>query len=102
MFLNSSTSTMVDGTGYTLEYTVTENQEEEEPGGITEYGIRCVLLDGESTVSEEEIRGISPNYEFVCKMLHKLIGNQVFPVHIKDIISDLLVAEYEVECNYVF
>ena len=102
MLVNSSTSTVVDGTGYTLAYTVTESQGEEEPGGRKEYGIRCVLFTGEAAIAEEEVRHISPNYEMVCRIKEKLINNQVFPVHIRDIIEDLLIIEQEVECRYAF
>ena len=77
---NSGTSVRVDGTGYTLEYAVTESRGEEEPGGIEEYGIRCVLFAEGKSVSEEEIRHISSDYGLMCRLLEKLIKNQVFQI----------------------
>ena len=99
---NSGTSVRVDGTGYTLEYAVTESRGEEEPGGIEEYGIRCVLFAEGKSVSEEEIRHISSDYGLMCRLLEKLIKNQVFPVHVKDVIEDVLFVEYEVNGAYAF
>lgn len=95
MFLNNSISTKVDGTDYTIRYSITENEAEKEIGLPTEYGIRCTLFCKGSEVSREEVMHISPNSKRVYQMLLKLVRNQVFPVHLRDVLEDLLVLEYE-------
>ena len=59
-----------------------------------EYGITCVLYGGENEiVSSEEIKCITPNFSKVNELVAILKRNQVFPVHLKEVICDLLEQE---------
>lgn len=86
--------TKVDGTGYTIEYVITQ----EEKGGNendAEYGICCKLYEAEDTVAVEEVKGITSERSLITKILFILEKNQVFPVHLREIIEDLLILEYD-------
>ncbi len=91
--LGNSANTEVANTEYTIMYTITQNADEKD---VPQYGIRCELLRGKTTVSLEEIREITPSYEKVYAMLKKLQKNQVFPAHLRDVVEDLLILEYGV------
>lgn len=94
MLLRDSINTEVTGTGYMIEYTIIQDTGEEEPGELPEYGICCALFKENETVSSEEIKCITPDYKKVQDMIQKLVRNQVFPVHLRDVIEDLLIIEY--------
>lgn len=97
-----SVSTEVEGTGYKIEYLITQNGEEEEPGELTEYGISCKLFEAETAIALEEVQGISTEFDRVEKIFNTLLRNQVFPAHLKEIIEDLLVIEFDEERSYAF
>lgn len=90
-----SVRTKVVGTGYTIEYAITQNGEEEEPGGLGEYGIRCKLYESETAVALEEVKGITINRERVKRIVDILEKHQVFPAHVRDVIEDFLIIEFE-------
>lgn len=86
-----STKTVVEGTGYTVEYTITKNASEYELESISEYGISCILYgESQEIVSSEEIKCVTPNFTKVNEMVQILKRNQVFPVHLKEIVCELL------------
>lgn len=94
--LGNSTNMEVANMEYTIAYTITQNVGGKNAEEVPQYGIRCELLSGETTVSSEEISEITPSYEKVCSILQKLEKNQVFPAHLRDVIEDLLMIEYTV------
>lgn len=95
MLLVEGVSAKVEGTGYTIEYAITQKGEEEEPGKPREYGISCKLYELENTVDSEDVMGITSEWGTIKKMLYILEKNQVFPAHLREIIEDLLILEYE-------
>lgn len=93
MLLLHSTKTAVDGTDYIVEYTILKKLSDYPEKNIFEYGIRCVLFRGEgNVVSMEEIQCITPEYADICRMVEILERNQVFPVHLKETVCDLIEA----------
>ena len=95
MVTTSCVSTKVDGTDYTIEYDMTQNGEEDDSENPAEYGIRCRLYEREVTVDSKEVKGVTSERWLATKIFQLLEKNQVFPIHLKDIIEDLLVLEYE-------
>lgn len=91
-----SIRTNVEGTDYTLEYTMTKNPSTYELKEICEYGIVCILTGQEGKMHDrEEIRCITPDYVKAEKITQCLVKNQVFPVHLKEIVSELLECQLE-------
>lgn len=86
--------TKVDGTKYTIEYVIIQGEKGENENS-TEYGICCRLYEAEDTVDVEEVKGITAEKGLITKILSVLEKNQVFPVHMREIIEDLLILEYE-------
>ncbi len=85
------TSTLVEGTGYKLEYEITQNFSLYEPLDIEEYGMRCMLYgESEEMLDMEEIKCITPNFRKIRELFRLITGYQVFPVHLKEVVSDLL------------
>ncbi len=73
---------------YNLTYSVNSNFEEFE---LWEYGIQCELLDCNNTIiSVANINHITNNYERILVLIQKLVNNNVFPIHLHDVITDLL------------
>ena len=73
---------------YNLTYSVNSNFEEIE---LWEYGIQCELLDCNNTIiSVANINHITNNYERILVLIQKLVNNNVFPIHLHDVITDLL------------
>lgn len=73
---------------YNLTYSVNSNFEEFE---LWEYGIQCELLDCNNTIiSVANINHITHNYERILVLIQKLVNNNVFPIHLHDVITDLL------------
>lgn len=95
MLLRESVRMQVSGTEYIIEYVITHNGEEEEPGERDEYGIQCKLYESEVAIAQEEVKGITSEWERVKKIVGILEKNQVFPAHLRDVIEDLLVLEFE-------
>ena len=91
MLLMHSTKTAVNGTDYIVEYTILKKLSDYTEGNIFEYGIRCTLYEGgERVISREEIQCITPEYPDICRMVEILERNQVFPVHLKEIVCELI------------
>lgn len=101
MLLMHNANTKEGGAEYAVEYIITkkrrerEHTEERENNGVTEYGIRCNLYESDKLVDSEEVNGITTEEYRIDKFLQILVKNQVFPVHLKDVIEDLLVMEFE-------
>lgn len=76
---------------YIVTYAITRNQNVcygEEL--LCEFGIECFLHKSGRQVSFENIDCISPDYEKVFGMVQTLKRFQVFPVHLKEVICELL------------
>lgn len=86
-------STKVEGTGYRIEYEVM--QEEKRRERLVEYGICCRLFEAEQPVLSEKVKGITTRQCLILKFVRILEKNQVFPAHLRDVIEDLLILEYE-------
>lgn len=96
----SCISTMVEGTGYRLEYEITRQPEktQEHPAA---YGICCRLFESEQMIASEQVKEVTSESGLVTKFVHILEKNQVFPTHLREIIEDLLILEYEEKCVFV-
>ena len=91
-----TTNTEVEGTDYIVEYTILKKLSNYTPGEFFEYGIRCVLYGaGKKMVSMEEVPCITPDFSKIEEMERILSRNQVFPVHLKEIISELIEMQLE-------
>ena len=96
MLLISTDTTKVAGTDYIVEYTILKKLSNYTPGDFFEYGIRCVLYGKEKkVVSMEEIHCITPDFLKILEIEEILRRNQVFPVHLKEIVSDLIEIQLE-------
>ncbi len=95
MLLRESVRTQVSGTDYAIEYAITRNGEEEDPGEQEAYGIRCKLYESDVTIAQEEVTGITSEWDRVKKFVHILEKNLVFPAHLRDVLEDLLILEFE-------
>lgn len=95
MLLMHNANTKEGGVEYAVEYVITKERKEREDVGVTEYGIRCDLYKSEKLVDSEEVNGITTEECRIEKFLQILEKNQVFPVHLKDVIEDLLIIEFE-------
>lgn len=71
-----------------LDYSLTENCQEEEDSEPY-YGIRITKYLGES-VEADEVRGISYSKDTVISMIRKLFQFEVTPVSMVEIIDDLV------------
>lgn len=89
-------STNVEETEYTLEYVMTKNSGTYEWEQNEEYGVICTLFGQEGQLRDrEEIKRVTPDYGKMEEILKCLVKNQVFPVHVKEIVSDLLEMQLE-------
>lgn len=58
---------------------------------LWEYGINCVLYDqNKRVVSTAEVQHISRDRSFVLSFLNKIVAYKVFPLHLKDVVTDYL------------
>ena len=75
-----------------LTYSMTLNRNTAyEEAELYEYGIRCTVSNLRGHVLEEEhIPCISSNITMVHNLSHLLAKNTVYPVHLYEIVSDLL------------
>ena len=75
-----------------LYYTVSEHQNTAyEEAELYEYGIKCALCDLRGrTLEEEEVQCVSPNFSFVSRLVGILSNLQVYPVHLLEILDDLM------------
>lgn len=101
MLFFENAKTEIGGTEYSIEYAITKEAGEEESDGQAEYGIRCELFEREASVHAEEVKGITADTEMMKKLFRKIVKNQVFPVHLRDVIEDLLIEEHEVRESFI-
>lgn len=88
---------MIKTNGYVLIYNITHSMNPAyEEDTVWEYGIECSLYDSsDALISTAHVSHISPDRDFVLSMLQILTHEEVFPVHLLDIVSDLLVTMNE-------
>ena len=77
---------------YILYYTVSKHLNTDyEDAELYEYGIRCALCDLRGgLMDEEDIRCVSPDFNLVRRLTNILAKYQVYPVHLLEILDDLL------------
>lgn len=75
-----------------LYYTVSKNLNAAyEDGEVYEYGIRCALCDHRGhMVDVEDVSCVSANFNFVHRLTNILAKHQVYPVHLMEILDDLM------------
>ena len=62
-----------------------------EEAELFEYGIRCTLCDLRGgLIDEEDIPCVSPDFNLVRRVTNLLAKHQVYPVHLFEILDDLL------------
>ena len=62
-----------------------------EEAELYEYGIKCVLCDRRGRqMDEKDVRCVSPNFHLVNQLTHILANYQVYPVHLLEILDDLM------------
>lgn len=76
-------------------YTVSKNRNTAyEEAELYEYGIKCMLCDLRGKLLDSEtVQCISGNFNFVRQITNILARNQVYPVHLFEILDDLLVRD---------
>lgn len=89
------TSEKVSGTDYRVEYEILQSTKKREESPEAEYGISCKLFKGKKTVDWEFVDGITTQKARVERFLHIIRRNQVFPAHLRDVVEDLLIMEFE-------
>ena len=94
MLLVNSTCTKEREENYVLKYAKTNEAEE--------YGIRCCLYNAEKLMDLKEVKRITTEEYRIEKFLQILEKNQVFPVHLNDVIEDLLIMEFEEKREIAF
>ena len=79
-----------------LYYSVSKHRNEVyEEAELYEYGIKCALCDLRGRLmDEEDIHCVSANFNLVRQITNILVRNQVYPVHLLEILDDLLVREH--------
>lgn len=88
-------SESISGTDYRVEYEILQSTKGGEGSPETEYGISCKLFKGQKLVDWSEVERITIQKNRAERFLHIIKINQVFPVHLRDVIEDLLVLEFE-------
>ena len=75
-----------------LYYTVAKHQNTAyEEAELYEYGIKCALCDLRGRlIDEEDIQCVSPDFNLVRQLTNILAKFQVYPVHMLEILDDLL------------
>jgi len=86
---------LVPETAYRTEYEILQSTKERESNKEVEFGISCRLFKAEEQVDFAVVNDISTQRTRVERFLHILEKNQVFPVHLKDVVEDLLILEFE-------
>lgn len=78
-----------------LYYSVSKHRNEVyEEAELYEYGIKCALCDLRGRlVDEEDVHCISSDFNLVRQITNILAKNQVYPVHLLEILDDLLVRD---------
>ncbi|MGN0506285.1 MAG: DUF6514 family protein [Lachnospiraceae bacterium] len=89
LLLNSTESCTV--AGYSIAYTITQDTCNYGDSTLLEYGINCILFGkGRKRVSSEEVRCITPDFTKISEIVRILKKHKVFPIHLREIICDLL------------
>lgn len=85
---------MIRTNSYVLIYSITYSMNPcYEEGTVWEYGIECSLYDSADVlISTSHVSHISPDRDYVLHMAQILTREEVFPVHLLDIVSDLIVS----------
>ena len=65
-------------------------KEEDKNVILGQYKGMTLYEGGECVISREEIQCITPEYSDICRMVEILERNQVFPVHLKEIVCELI------------
>lgn len=62
-----------------------------EDGELYEYGIKCALCDKCGKIMDvEDVKCVSPNSNLVRQLTNILARHQVYPVHLLEILDDLM------------
>lgn len=62
-----------------------------EEAELYEYGIKCVLCDRRGKrMDEKNVQCVSSNFNLVRQLTHILANYQVYPVHLLEILDDLM------------
>jgi len=62
-----------------------------EDGELYEYGIKCALCDKRGRLMDEaDVACVSPSFNRVRQLTNILVKHQVYPVHLFEILDDLL------------
>ena len=62
-----------------------------EDAELYEYGIRCALCDHRGhMMDEEDVQCVSANFNLVRRLTNILAKYQVYPVHVLEILDDLM------------
>ena len=79
-----------------LYYSVSKHRNEAyEEAELYEYGIKCALCDLRGRLmDEEDVHCVSTNFNLVRQLTNVLAKNQVYPVHLLEILDDLLMREH--------
>ncbi len=75
-----------------LYYTVSKHRNPEyQEAELYEYGIKCALCDKRGgLMDEKDIACVSPDFNLVRQLTNILAGYQVYPVHLLEILDDLM------------
>ena len=77
--------------GYSVAYTITQDTCKYGESTLLEYGISCILFGKDhKRISSEEVRCITPDFIKITEIVRILKKHKVFPVHLREIICDLL------------
>ena len=78
-----------------LYYTVSKHRNAAyEEAELYEYGIKCALCDLRGRqINSEHVHCISSNFNLVHRIAHILAKYQVYPVHLLEILDDLLIRD---------
>ena len=78
-----------------LYYTVSKHRNTAyEESELYEYGIKCALCDLRGRlINSEQVHCISSNFTLVHQLTRVLAKHQVYPVHLMEILDDLLVRD---------
>lgn len=95
MLLEASENTGETEDCYEIEYTIMQHTEMGENGKYTAYGIACRLYKKGYVVDSEVLQNITAKKQRIEKFYEILSRNKVFPVHLRDVVEDLLFLELE-------
>ncbi|MBQ8633919.1 MAG: hypothetical protein IJ420_09965 [Lachnospiraceae bacterium] len=92
--MNDDASLMIHAVNeqHILYYTVSKHLNTAyEEGELYEYGIKCALCDKRGRMMDEkDVKCVSPNFNFVRQLTNVLARYEVYPVHLLEILDDLM------------